>query len=183
MVTKAQSRAHTSVIKHIHTGPCGSNYFKFTLWRELCRFITPTRRLWLAEALENAERAGCDWTRSGYAQRRPRPPPGPHPEPLQQDGVQLLSGRGREEKERRKRKKRKLVRSCCGLRKLKFGSAATRIHTESLEFLTTVLPNVCIWFAGKPSRTVLTLLVTARTGALNDATWFHCTLKLPSEKS
>lgn len=50
-------------------------------------------------------------------------------------------GRGRKERKERTRRRERLVRSFCGLQR-EVWSAATRIHTEPLELLTT--PNDCI---------------------------------------
>ncbi len=158
MVTKAQSRAHTSDIKHTY-GPLRPNYFKFTPWRKHYRSDTPTPRSRLAEALGNVEWAGCDWRRGGAmggdARRRPRPAwAAPRTITAGRSSTtewKKKEGRGRKEKKKREKRERgegsELVRSFCGLQR-EVWSAATRIHTEPLEFLTT--PNVCIWLAGKP---------------------------------
>ncbi len=108
MVTKPQSRAHTSDIKHTY-GPQRPIYLKFTPWRELYRSDTPTPRSRLAEALGNVEDAGCDWWRGGVTHGADPAPTGPHPEALQQDGVQLPY-RVDEEEERREKKRKQRTR-------------------------------------------------------------------------
>lgn len=130
MVTKAQSRAHTSDIKHTY-GPLRPNYFKFTLWGELCRFDTPTQRSWLAEALGNVDWACCDWRRGGMMggdARRRLHPAGTAPRTItggRSSTTEWKKREGRGRKEEKKKKKRKNGANLCAVAvdwKGKFGA-------------------------------------------------------------